>query len=154
MALNNTYKIFSHEIKNIRLKYWLISFLFIIPPLTLYLMHFFIKNDNLNPTGFIIEDMFYYMANAREHFDNGFFQITYGNPFSPFYDSPPVYFQPMTLILGILWKITQLDPGVVFVIFGFFAALVCSRIAIALYDHYLGLMTWYHQIGLILFFYG
>ena len=140
--------------KRLNLGYWFLSFLFLIPPLLLYLAHYFMQNESHLSTGFVIEDMFYYMANAREHFDFGSFHLTYGNPFSPFYNTPKIYFQPMTLLLGVSWKIFQIDPGIIFVFFGFFAALVCSRIAIGLYDYYIGLKTWYQKTGLILFFYG
>jgi hypothetical protein len=49
-------------------------------------------------TGFIISDMAYYMANAREHFDQGF-QLTYGNPYAS-YGTPAIYFQPHIFLLG------------------------------------------------------
>jgi hypothetical protein len=42
--------------------------------------------------------MAYYMANAREHFDQGF-QLTYGNPYAS-YGTPAIYFQPHIFLLG------------------------------------------------------
>jgi len=46
----------------------------------------------------------------------------YGNPFSPFYDTPRIYFQPLILVLGVVWRLSGWDPGVVFTLVGFVAA--------------------------------
>lgn len=63
----------------------------------------------LLPTGFLVYDMAFYMANAREHFDGGGFRLLYGLPFSPAYTTPAIYFQPHTLLLGAVWRATGLD---------------------------------------------
>jgi hypothetical protein len=136
------------------LKYWALSLLLILPVVLLYCSHFFLKAEDLIPSGFLAVDMPVYMANAREHFDNGFFQLTYGNPFSPFYETPPIYFQPQTLLLGISWRVLKWDPGMIFMVFGFFSALICARIGIALYREVVGLKSWFHRLGLVIFFYG
>ena len=62
----------------------------------------------LVPTGFIQYDLAYYVANARQHFDEGF-RLTYGNPYAS-YGTPAIYFQPHILLLGILQKL-GLDPA-------------------------------------------
>ena len=94
----------------------------------------------------------YYMANAREHFDNG--SVTYGNPFSPSYTTPAISSQPLTLVLGVLWKLTGADPGVVFVSIGAVAALFCVRAAVALYSEVAGLETRSAQLGVVAFVWG
>ena len=93
----------------------------------------------LLPTGFLVYDMAFYMANAREHFDGGGFRLLYGLPFSPAYTTPAVYFQPYTLLLGAVWRATGLDVGAVFVLVGAAAAWACARVAIALYRRLVGL---------------
>ena len=102
-----------------RFKPWVISFILLGPVIGIYVSHYTYAafNPNLKATGFIAYDMAYYMANAREHFDSGRFALTYGNPFSPFKETPRIYFQPMTLILGFIWFVTGLDPGLIFVSF-------------------------------------
>jgi hypothetical protein len=90
----------------------------------------------LTPTGFVIYDAASYLANAKEHFDNGGFSATYGNPYSYDYSTPRIYFQPLTLILAVLLRVTRGDPGLVFAAVGIVAAIVCCRTAIALFDRF------------------
>ena len=132
---------------------WLCSLLILAPATPPYVFHF-LADDGKMPTGFIQGDQQHYMAIAREHFDNGEFTLLYGNPFSPFFDTPRIYFQPQTLLLGLLHKGTQCDPGVLYVIFGFFAAWTCCRIGMALYEDVVGLSSSSHWIGLVVFFWG
>jgi len=139
--------------KRMSLRYWFLSFLLITPALIPYLTHYFIGIDGLVPTGFIHEDWVYYMANGREFFDEGF-HLSYGNPFGPSYDMPRIYFQPLMLLLGTVWRVTGWDPGVVFVLVGFVAAVVCARVAIALYREVIGLESWAQRLGLVTFFWG
>jgi hypothetical protein len=90
----------------------------------------------LQPTGFIIYDSAYYLANAREHFDGGPFTALYSNAFSYDYASPRIYFQPLTFVLGALLDLTRADPGFVFALVGIFTAAICARAAIALFDQF------------------
>jgi hypothetical protein len=133
---------------------WLVSLLLIIPACAPYFAHYLLNKQASIPTGFIIDDMAYYMANAREHYDTGKFQIMYGNPFSYSYDTPPIYFQPLILFLGTIWQFTNLDPGLIYVAFGLLAAWLCARIALGLYQEIVGLKTWRHWLGLVIFFWG
>ena len=94
------------------------------------------------------------MANAREHFDAGYFRSTFSNPASVSYDSPAIYFQPFVLVLAVLWKVTGLSPGVVFMVGGFFTALSCAAVAVALYRAVIGWNTWAEKVGLVVFFWG
>lgn len=111
-------------------------------------------HEGLLPTGFLLYDMAFYMAAAREHFDRGGFTLLYGLPFSPFDSTPPIYFQPHTLVLALLWRATGWDPGVVLVVFGAAAAWLCASAAIALYRTVAGLQDRADHVGLLGFFWG
>jgi hypothetical protein len=93
------------------------------------------------------------MANARQFFDGGV-HFLYGNPFSPDPQTPAIYFQIHLFVLGLAQAITGCDPGVLYVIFGFFAGLVCVRVAMALYEQVAGLGTRAQWAGLVLFIWG
>jgi hypothetical protein len=108
----------------------------------------------MHGTGFIAYDTPYYMANAREHFDGDGFSLLYGSPFTYDYGTPRIYFQPLTLLLGLLARIPGADPGVVFALVGLVAAVVCGRIAIALFDRFATRDTRSGKIALIAFFWG
>ena len=112
------------------------------------------RSEGLLPTGFILHDMALHMANAREHFDRGGFQLFYGLPYAPFDTTPAIYFQPHTLLLGIVWRLTGWDVGVIFLLFGAVAVLLCARVALALYREVVGLDSWAHWLGLVVFFWG
>ena len=90
----------------------------------------------LQPTGFIIYDSAYYLANAREHFDGGTFTALYSNAYSYDYASPRIYFQPLTFLIGALLDLTRSDPGVLFALVGILTAAICARVAIALFDRF------------------
>jgi len=107
----------------------------------------------LFPTGFLAYDTPYYMANAREHFDGGF-SLLYGSPFSYDYGTPRIYFQPLTLLLGLLGRVPGADPGLVFGLVGVIAAVVCVRIGIALFDRFASRATLSGKLALIAFFWG
>ncbi|MGB7925605.1 MAG: hypothetical protein WCF57_20370 [Pyrinomonadaceae bacterium] len=135
-----------------RVRRWLISLALAAPACLPYLTHYLKSTGDLIATGFIQYDMPYYMANAREYFDGG--GLTYGNPFSPSYGTPAIYFQPLTLLLGAIWRLTGADPGLIFVCVGFIAAIVCARVAVALYQEVVGLETWAEHLGLVIFGWG
>jgi hypothetical protein len=126
-----------------------------LPAALPYLTHYlYAKAHGLIPTGFLIRDMPYYMANARAHFAGGHFHLLYQLPFSPYDNTPAIYFQPHTLLLALMWKLSHLEVNVVFLIFSALAAVVCARVAMALYEQLLGLNTLSKRIGLLLFFWG
>jgi len=136
------------------LKIWLISALLVLPALFPYYTHYFVKTDGLIPSGFIQFDQPFYMGNAREHFDNGSFRLTYSNPASPYYDSPAIYFQPQTLFWGALWRLSGWNPGFIFVATGLIAGVVCMRMALAVYKAVVGLDTPPEWFGLVIFCWG
>lgn len=135
-----------------RARPWLASAALALPVFWPHLNHWLGQTEGRRATGFLQVDMPSYMAHAREYFDAG--GLTYGNPSSPFYDTPAIYFQPFTLFLGAVWRATGLDPGLVFVLFGLAAAVVCVRCALALYRMVVGLDRWTEWAGLVAFVWG
>jgi hypothetical protein len=142
-----------HRDSSSGLRRWILACVLILPATLPYLTHYF-DAGGLQPTGFIQADQPGYMAVAREYFEGDSVRLLYGNPFSPEYSSPRLYFQPQTFLLGVAWKVSKADPGLVFVIFGLLAALVCARAGIALYDATVGLRSPFALWGLVLFFWG
>ena len=113
---------------------WFLAFLAILPICWLTACYFLGAPQNTHPTGFIQYDQAYYMAEARQHFADGF-HLSYGLPASPDYDTPRVYFHPQTLLLGALTKFTGIEPGWIYAVFGLVATLIFFRIAIGLYEY-------------------
>ncbi len=134
---------------------WLLAAALALPAALPYLAHLArAATQGLLPTGFLVYDMAFYMATAREHFDDGGFRLLYGLPFSPAYSTPAIYFQPHTLLLGLAWRATGWDPGLVFVLFGAAAAVACARGAVALYREIAGLADRADRLGLLAFVWG
>lgn len=107
----------------------------------------------LIPTGFVLYDMPYYWANGRELSDDGGFHLFYGNPFSSDYATPRIYFQPLTLVLGIMAR-AGVNPGVGFALTGLAGAVICGRLAIALYERFDESASKAKALGLMAFFWG
>jgi hypothetical protein len=103
------------------------------------------------PTGFIQYDLAYYVANARQHFDEGF-HLTYGNPYAS-YGTPAIYFQPHIFLLGILQKI-GIGPGLALNLFGLAAVAFAALTAARLYEELIGWRTTAQKLGLVCFFWG
>ena len=110
--------------------------------------------SDTHPTGFIQYDQAYYrMAEARQHFADGF-HLFYGLPASSDYSTPRVYFRPQTLLLGALTKITGVEPGWIYTAFGLVATFIFFRIAIGLYECVVGLRSGAQFLVLPLFLWG
>jgi hypothetical protein len=107
--------------------------------------------QGLVATGFIQYDMASYVANAREHFDQGF-HLLYGNPYAG-YDTPAIYFQPQSLLLGCLQQL-GLNPGITFNIFGVAALLFAACVAVRFYCSVVGWRSLAARLGLVCFFWG
>jgi hypothetical protein len=132
---------------------WLLAAITLLPIYGAYLAHFLGAPHGFTGTGFLQYDQLSYMANARQHF-NGSFRLLYGLPFSPNYDTPEIYFQPQTLFLSLILRLTDLDPGLIYAVFGLVSALAFFRIAIALYAEVVGLETLSQFLVLLLFLWG
>jgi hypothetical protein len=109
------------------------------------------KWHGLIPTGFVQVDMACYVANARQHFVNGF-HLTYSNPYAP-YGSPAIYFEPHIFLLGLLQWI-GFGPGLALNLFGAGAAAFAAIVAAKLYSHVVGWQTLADKIGFVVFFWG
>lgn len=132
---------------------WVMALVLALPFIVPYITHTRVGLEGGLPTGFILYDMLSYMANAREHFDDGSFSLIFGNPFSYSYDTPKIYFQPLTLLFGLLLS-TGADPGLVYVLVHLVAALAFVRVSIALFETLFGLTSWAHWTALVIFFWG
>src|SRR5262245_48618884 len=126
---------------------WLASLLLLAPFAYPFVTHFLGAPAGMSPSGFIQPDMPYYVGNAREHFDNGGFTLAYGLPYSPSYDTPRIYFQPQTLVLGVVMKVSGLDPAALFLLFGVVSGLACIRLALALFERRFGLTSAAHWLS-------
>ena len=132
---------------------WLVALLLTLPAVAPYASHYLCRGDRV-PTGFIQGDQPNYMAVAREYFDSDAVHFLYGNPLTGDYATPRIYFQPSTFLLGLAREISGLDPGIIFVAFGFLAALVLARLVIALYSDVEGMASTAQRAGLLIFFWG
>lgn len=130
-----------------------ISLLLLLPIVIYYLAHYYSLSDSIG-TGFIQGDMISYMANARQHFDEGKFHLLYSNPFGLDANGPHIYFQIQTLLLGVTWYFTQGDIGIIFVIFGLVSAVLSIWVSLRLFKSFLGWNTYAHKLTFLLFIYG
>lgn len=140
--------------RNREARRWLLAALLILPALVPFATHYLVQLNGRVPTGFIQYDQPYYMANAREHFDDGAFRLTYGSAYTHEYGTPAIYFQPFTLVLGGLLKATGMDPAALYLLFGLVVALLFARVAIALYEELFGLHTRAHRAAMVAFMWG
>ena len=131
----------------------IISLLLLLPIVIYYYFHYYSNGDSLG-TGFIQGDMISYMSNARQHFDEGGFNLFYNNPFYVDSTGPHIYFQLQTLFLSVVWHITQIDTGIVFVLFGFVSSFFSILISLRLFKSFLGWNTRAHKLTFLLFIYG
>jgi hypothetical protein len=115
---------------------WLFSLFLFAPVVAFYAAPFVGAGHAF--TGFITYDTPYYMANARAHWADGTFTLTYGLPFSSDPLTPKIYFQPLILLLGLAEHLTGADPGIVFDAAEMVIALLCMRVIVALYETIVG----------------
>ncbi|HET6512915.1 MAG TPA: hypothetical protein VFH43_12025, partial [Candidatus Kapabacteria bacterium] len=82
-----------------------------------------------NATGFAMAELPYYAANGRAYFDhgNGFL---HPNPYD--LNSPNIYFQFSTWLIGAFNKVTGIDPGVGMALLGFIFAVLAARVTYSL----------------------
>jgi hypothetical protein len=139
-------------ILSVHLKPWLTAGLLLLPVYLLYLANFMIPG--VSGTGFLQYDQASYMADARAYFASGHFTLTYGLPFSSDPTTPRLYFQPLTLVLGLARKFTGSDPGILYMAAGVVFALGGARVAIELYQETVGRDGPGSITGLLCFFWG
>lgn len=124
-----------------------------LPVVMLYIAHF-LPVEGFRGTGFITGDMVSYMANARQHFDEGHFNFFYSNPFCLDENCPHIYFQLQTLLLSILLYLTGANPGLIFALFGFVALFFTIILSLKFFKNFVGWGTQCHLLTFILFIYG
>ena len=105
-------------------------------------------------TGFIQMDMPYYMANARQYFDNPELSLFYSNPFSSSIETRPIYFQFHIFLLALVLKVTGLNAGIVFVSFGFISGFLCILMAMRVFHELFGLVTTKQWLIFVVFCWG
>jgi hypothetical protein len=133
---------------------WLVSLLLCLPVYLLYAANFYGQPPGVSGTGFVQYDQASYMADARAYFAGPHFSLTYGLPYSIDPNTPRVFFQPFTAMLGLALYATGINPGYLYMTAGIILAVVCGRI----------ILRWYHEIvpeddlasslGLLCFFWG
>lgn len=77
------------------------------------------------PSGFIVYDMAYYVANGREVFERGN-GVGYCNPYDLAADAPVIYYHWLPWVFGVGVKFLHIDPGLWFVMIGLLAGYACS----------------------------
>jgi hypothetical protein len=103
------------------------------------------------PTAFVQYDLAAYLANARQHFTQGF-HLAYANPYGS-YGTPHIYFEPHLLLLGFLQWL-GLSPDAALILFGLAAVAFTSITAGKLYEHWVGWRTQAQKLGFVCFFWG
>ncbi len=130
-----------------------ISFSLLLPVILFYVAHYSPPN-NLIGTGFVQGDMLSYMSNAREYFDESNFHFLYSNPFNLDNSGSNIYFQFQTLLLGLVFYITNGDIGIIFLAFGIISSFLSIWVALRLFKSFIGWGTLAHLATFILFIYG
>ncbi|MBS1581054.1 MAG: hypothetical protein JST66_02530 [Bacteroidetes bacterium] len=97
---------------------WSINLVLALPVVLLYIAHYAGTRPGMVALGFIQYDQAYYMANARELVEHESLGPAYPLPFSADYDNKAIYFQPQVWVLGQLWRIMDIDPAVLLILFG------------------------------------
>ena len=103
------------------------------------------------PTAFIAYDLPYYVANGRQHFEQGF-HLFYNNPYAS-YGTPAIYFQPHLFLLGVLQWL-GVSPDASLILFGMLAVAFASIVAGKLYQEWVGWGTTAQKLGFLCFFWG
>src|ERR1700690_713606 len=103
------------------------------------------------PTAFVQYDLAAYLANARQHFTQGF-HLAYANPYGS-YGTPRIYFEPHLLLLGFLQWL-GLSPDAALILFGVAAVAFTSITAGKLYEQWVGWRTPAEKLGFVCFFWG
>ena len=136
---------------------WGWTLLLFLPVLVPYVGHVAraaIDGDLGSATGFLHYEGRYYVANAREHTDGGSFHWAYGNPCSPDPETPRLFAQPMSLALGALLSVVDVEPGWLYAAFGWLCALIAVRLAVAVYGELVGHSARGARLGLVCLLWG
>ena len=103
------------KLNNHKTIFFNLPFIILLPMILLIIGHFLGAEV---PTWFYHGESWYYMSNARQYSDFNFQSLFYGNPFSYLKNPENVYFQFQTILNGIVFHLTKLNPGVIWTSFG------------------------------------
>ena len=118
---------------NSNLKKWLFALLLSSPIFFIYAIHFFYHDAGHKPTGMIQWEHAFYMISAKEY-QTGHATILYHYPLDDNPQSPKIFFQSQTIILGYLWKWLAIEPGVLLALFGLLFTILTLRIVVEIID--------------------
>lgn len=114
----------------------LLSLLLSLPVILFLLHHYFYLSNELQPTGFTVDENILYMSYARQYVDQENFSLYYSNPFNGNPESAKIYFQPINFLFAAAIK-AGLDPGLTFSLFGLLMAIFCIYTGILIIQHLL-----------------
>ena len=104
------------------------------PMILFYVAYYLNHSPSLTPTGFIVYDHVFYVANAKEYLDRDYFSLFYSNPLNDSGNYPAIYFQTQTIFMALLLWI-GFAPGFTIIFFNWLGILLSFRMAIGIYDH-------------------
>ena len=116
---------------------WMIAVVAMVPMFAIYAAHFLGAPAGTSPTGFLQYDQPAYAGDAYAAAAAGP-PFVYGLPFSPYPDTPKVYFQPLSAVLGLFLLGTGFNPGYVYAALGALLGVVMYRTGIAVAVAYVG----------------
>lgn len=99
----------------------------LVAVLPFILLHLFLYFQNSSYTGFIQGDQPYYVANGRAIFERGN-GIGYPNPYDYRTSAPVIYYHWLPWLFGLGTAVLMFDPGVFYLLIGFIASIVGSRL--------------------------
>jgi hypothetical protein len=112
---------------------WLVSLIGVAPYLLLFAVLAYLRPPRCETTGFFGYDQPYYLANARAIFERGN-GLAYPNPYDPDPQAPSIYFHWLIWAFGAAICRLGMDPGRLHLISGIAAALVFSRLTLAIVE--------------------
>ena len=123
------------------------------PFLSLYIFHWINTPEGYIPTGFIQSDMPYYAANGREIFEsgNGF---SYPNPYDTSPTKPDIYFHWFPWLLGVGIKFFNIDPGILFFVFGIVSSVLCAWLTLIIVEKILPNLQFRYPLFLLVMWGG
>lgn len=135
---------------------WAFALLLYAPIAVVYAAHFaagWWESDRIG-TGFIQYDQPSYMASAREYIDGSSSGLLYALPRERVPDAEPTLVQLHLWALSIVWRITGIDPGLLFVLFGAVFGVLAIRVFMALFDAVVIVKGGVRRWGQLLFVWG
>lgn len=117
------------------IRWWWILLLW-SPVAAFYGAHFAaaLLHPGIRPTGFVQYDLPYTMACAREFADNDLHGLLFTLPSNAGAIGEPVLLQMHFWMLGQIWRVLPVDPGLLYVVFAACMGLLAVRAYVQLFD--------------------